>query len=252
MTDNFQCFNSQENDDMVLFAQCKNKKLKKKKKKIKKKRKSLYIVNGKEKIYGSRTMEEYRVLRKTKRDPITQEKLFPEQAFEINYIWDPYTGERMGIDPYGPIYIDPDNLIHYFYTIRLRKLWMTPSDENVGYYQGTYDDALGIGDDFFLKGRGSFPEWYIFRLPITDCYLDKDHMRQLVTLGPKLTFNDIKEIDRIAQQNENSYYKKFKKNRPSLVRIWHLYHMAIKLPSNENNEDNLKSNRRSVASLIGL
>jgi hypothetical protein len=213
-------------DDAPLIK----KKIKKKKKKnnnSKNTTKSLYITNNKKTVYNERTMEYYRVIRSLCYDPITYIKLSKKTRFKIPYMWDPYTGERLGLDPYGPLYISPDNLIHYFYTMRLKKLWIKPADEQSGFYQGTFDDAVGIGNNFYLKGRGYFPEWYIFRLPIVDCYLNKDYMMQAITLTPKITIDDVKEIDRLANLNKLSYYKQFKKKRPLLKLIWNLYHDAI-------------------------
>lgn len=215
---------SLDGDDEVSFGCTKIPK----KKPVNKKKESLYVVNGKEMVYNDQTMLYYKALRNTRRDPITYEKLSFDSAFAVNYMWDPYTGERLGKDPYGPLYFCPDNLIYYFWKNRLKKLWIDDDDDmDQGYYQGTYDDAVGAGENFEVKGRGTFHEWYIFRLPIADCYLNKDHMRQVVTMGPKLTLSDVKELDRLANKSTNSYRRKYNKPRPSLEMIWNLYHNAI-------------------------
>jgi len=53
-------------------------------------------------------------LRKNKLDVFTREPINEKYAFKFEYQWDPYTGERLGKDPYGALYFHPDNLIHYY------------------------------------------------------------------------------------------------------------------------------------------
>jgi len=178
--------------------------------------------------YDIATTEKYRVLRKIKYDPITYTELTPDIAFQFPYKWDPYTGERKELDIDGPLYFDPDILIKHFHTKRLDKLWKEPIDEQGGYYSGYYDDAVGLGEDFNFTGRGgSHPEWYLFRLPIIDCYLTIDHNKQFITLGPKLTNNEIKQIDELANLRPDNYFKLFGCKRPSLTLIKQLYDNAI-------------------------
>src|SRR5947209_5077955 len=76
---------------------------------------SKYVKNGKIVTYNHRTMEFYRVARLRKMDPIIYQDLDDRSAFVFADEWDPYTGERLGKDPYGPFYFNPDNLIRYFY-----------------------------------------------------------------------------------------------------------------------------------------
>lgn len=173
------------------------------------------------------TIEKYKVLRKTKMDPITYMELDEKYAFAFPYKWDPYTGERIGIDENGPLYFDPDILIKHFYTKRLDKLWIMPSDETSGYYTGYYDDAVGLGNTFKLNGRGAHPEWYLFRIPIIDCYLMENHNKQLITFGPMLTNEEIEEIEQLANLRKNNYIQLFGKPRPSLVKMKNLYDNAI-------------------------
>lgn len=221
---------SPNNVNMVMFNNCDFLKKKTKKKKITKsdkKIKSKYIINKCPVEFNHRTMEYYRAIRKTKLDPITYVEVDEDTAFKINYMWDPYTGEKLKPDPYGPLYMDPINLVYYLYSIRLKKLWMDHIDEQDGYFQGTYDDAAGIGEEFIVKGRGNFPEWYVFRIPIADCYLNKDHMRQVVTFGPKLSYEEICDIDKKACLIRNEYYRRFGKKKPCLITMYKLYHQAI-------------------------
>ena len=184
---------------------------------------SLYNIN-----YAHKTVEYYKNLRKVKIDPITDKIVTDDCCFKFYDQWDPYTGERKGADPYGPLYFDPDTLIKYFYSNRLRKLWVDPIDEATGYYQGYYDDGVGGGEDFLIEGRGHHPEWYLFRLPIIDCYLTTDHKDQVITFGPKLTDEEIMNIEKEAEKNPGNYIKNYGKPRPQLSLLKHYYDEAIK------------------------
>jgi len=177
--------------------------------------------------YDKETTEKYRVLRLRKMDPLIYEEVDEQYAFKFKYKWDPYTGERLEDDPNGSIYFDPDFLIKYFYTKRLDKLWVQPIDDHTGYFEGYYDAGVGAGEEFFLESRGAHPEWYMFRIPIIDCYLTKNHNRQFVTFGPKLTNDEIIEIDRLANLRANNYRMLFNRHRPSLTKMKELYDLAI-------------------------
>ncbi len=177
--------------------------------------------------YEDRTTEYYKTLRFRKMDPLINIDLEDDNAFKFSYMWDPYTGERKELDPYGPLYFDPDSLIHYYYLNRLKNLWNEPVDETGGYYEGYYDMALGTGTNINIVGRGECPEKYLFRIPIIDCYLEKDYNKSFITMGPRLTDEEAKEIDMIAQKNQQNYKQMFKKNRPSLYEMKKLYDEAI-------------------------
>lgn len=177
--------------------------------------------------YDKTTLEKYRVFRLRKMDPISYIETDDEYSFKFGYVWDPYTGERKELDSFGPLCFDPDFLIKYYFTKILTKLWVQPSDEKGGYYEGYYDDGLGAGEDFYLSSRGHHPEWYLFRLPITNCYLTTDHNSQFITFGPKLTDDEINEIDRLAQQRPNNFKELFGHKRPSLSEMKKLYDQAI-------------------------
>jgi hypothetical protein len=193
------------------------------------KSKSLYKKNGSIIEYNQTTMEYYRVLRERKMDPITFGELNESTAFKFDYEWDAYTGERLNKDPYGALHFDPDGLIRYFYVNRLRELWVEPVDDltNNGYFEGYYDIAVGAGEDMYVPSRGHHPERYLFRVPIFDCYITNDHKESFITFGPKLTDDEIKEIDRLALLNGSSYQLKYKKQRPSLFKMKQLYDQAI-------------------------
>ena len=153
------------------------------KKRYKSKKKKINKYN---KEYSKVTLEYYKSCRIQKIDPISFERLDKTKAFKFKYMWDPYTGERLNKDPYGALYFHPDNLIRHFYFQRLNKLWILPDDTDAGYYEGSYDDAIGIGKEFLINNTYK-PEWNIFRLPIPNCYLTNDNKMQYLTFGPELT-----------------------------------------------------------------
>lgn len=179
--------------------------------------------------YDGRTQEYYRVLRSTKLDPISQMKVDEKEAFTYSKIWDPYSGTVLGDDPYGAIYFDPVTLAKYFYTNITRKLWNQPVDEEEGFYQGYYDGGVGAGEDFYIEGRGHFPEWYVFRLPLSDCYLPEDYNKSIPTLGPKLTDKEVKLINYLLHKKDcrKRYREYFGRSPPDLVQMKELYDTAI-------------------------
>jgi hypothetical protein len=179
--------------------------------------------------YNSSTMEFYRVLREKKMDTFMQSEDFKSEcAFKFPYQWDPYTGERRELDPFGSLYFFPDDLIHLFYINRLNGLWTEPKDTANGYFQGMYGDALGAGTDINIIGRGHYPELYLFRLPIPDCYLTDDHNISFITMGPVLTRDELIEIDRLAETHyRNNYALTYGRVRPSLLTMFTQYELAL-------------------------
>lgn len=178
--------------------------------------------------YDDRTTLYYKTLRERKMDPIMCIELQEDKAFKFYNKWDPYTGERKEIDPDGPLYFHPHYLIHYFYINRLNDLWIEPSDG----FDGSYDIAVGAGEDILIQGRGIFPEKYLFRLPIIDCYLPKNHDSSVITFGPKLLYNEISLINELGKLYGDDYYQTFGYERPDLCDIKTYYDLAI-----ENNND---------------
>ncbi|ARF09457.1 hypothetical protein Indivirus_1_80 [Indivirus ILV1] len=213
--------------------------------------------------YDKMTSEKYRVYRLRKLDPISWIEVDEDYAFKFHHVWDPYTGERKGLDENGPLYFDPDMLIWHFLTKLLNKLWVQPSDEKGGYYEGYYDDGAGAGDDFYLPSRGHHPEWYLFRLPITNCYLTIDHNNQYITFGPKLTNEEVLEIDRLAKKRPNNFKEIFGRQRPSLIEMKRWYDQAIsKTPILDCDTENLstedlqnlynRANRQAIDQLVKI
>jgi len=190
--------------------------------------KTKYTKNGKIIIYNDKTTKYYCKLREMKMDPILQEEISDNISFKFYYQWDPYTGKRLEKDPYGPLYFHPDILIKYFYTSRLNDLWVNETEDNDEYYEGYYDAAVGAGEDIYIHSRGFNPDKYLFRLPVNDCYWLSDLNNFIVvTMGPKLTNDEVKRIDELAHKCGNYYYKKFGVKRPSLVKMKKLYDQAI-------------------------
>lgn len=179
--------------------------------------------------YNNRTMNYYVTARKCHIDPILDIEVEPSIAFEYPYQWDPYTGEKLGIDPYGPLYFHPASIAYYFYSKRLDGLWKNGEDTLDGVFEGYYDRFVGSGEDLEVIGRDKYPELYLFRLPILDCYLTPDHDRSVVTIGPKLTNDEIITLDKLCMLPEvhQFFVNNFKKACPSLQLLKKLYDLAI-------------------------
>lgn len=222
---------------------------------------SLYIRDNRKIMFNDKTMQTYKTMRFRKMDPIFLRDLNENECFRFYDQWNPYTGERLGPDPYGPLCFHPDSLIKWFYENRLNDLWVSETQQNGIMYQGYYDVAVGAGFDIYIHSRGFNPEKYLFRLPVSDCYCESDTESQMVvTMGPILTDNEVKEIDNIAQSKWNSYYSdNYNTTRPSLFTIKQLYDFAISkkppiLPPDhltplEINEFYNKANRLAVDKL---
>jgi hypothetical protein len=197
------------------------------KKKTSTKPKTKYRFNGKRIKYDDTTMVKYRILRERKMDVIFQDKegLSEENAFVFGERWDPYTGKRIEKDPYGALYFNPVHLVQYYYTNRLNNLRISPS----GDYEGYYGDAVGAGINFNIKSRGSHPERYLFRVPISDCYLTKSHNSNFITMGPKLTDKELISIDNLMSRDHirQEYKSIYGRTPPSVYKMKQLYLQAI-------------------------
>jgi hypothetical protein len=199
-----------------------------------------YIKNSSEEDKNDLIIDKYITYRRNKVDPLSLlelpllENKKEKDLFKFEYKWNPYTGERLGKDENGPLWFDPDTLIHYLYIYRLRGLWTAghyeidnQTDENI-WYQGMYGDCVGTGPDFINLSRGGErPEKYLFRLPIPDNYLPENHFGQAITMGPVLNENEIREIQKLAKRYGNNYEIRFKRKRPSLIQIKKWYDIAI-------------------------
>jgi hypothetical protein len=207
----------------IVYDICDFKKLKNKSK-SKTKNKYKYKLNNKKIKYDKRTIEWYISLRKNNIDPLTHDYL-DNNYYEFKYEWDPYTGEIRNEDPYGSLKFNPVHLAYYYDFNKLNNLWTHGNQE----YQGYYGDGLGAGENFYINSRGNHPEWYLFRIPIIDCYLTEDNNQSNITMGAKLTFNDIKKINDLLllEENVKLYKQTYNKNPIDLVKLYKLYHQAI-------------------------
>ncbi len=183
-----------------------------------------------DKEYNSDTTEFYKNMREKKYNIISHDvfNCNTEHVFKFKEMWDPYTGERIGDDPFGSLYFHPDELIRFYYKRRLKTLWTDQKDETGGVYEGYYGDGVGSGEEINIPGRGIYPELYLFRLPIDDCYLAPNTDRSIITMGPKLTDEEVKLIDELAEKyHKDNYRNSFGKKRPSLYKMKLLYDTAI-------------------------
>lgn len=192
------------------------------------------IINKKDEYnnkFNKLTTDTYRVMRELHIDPITHEKVSDELAFKFEYMWDPITGERLEKDIYGPLYFNIFSLAKNFYYNRYRLLW-NPSETIKGItYDGYYGDGLLAGEELFIQSRGIHKHIHPFRLPIIDCYLEKDFNMSIITMGPLLNNDEIKEIqDKIDKFINNKKY--VEKNNINILLIKELYDIAI----NKNND----------------
>ncbi|VBB18357.1 hypothetical protein YASMINEVIRUS_820 [Yasminevirus sp. GU-2018] len=198
-----------------------------------------------EQDFDDTTFVQYRAYRIKRTDPMTFVELNEKTSFKFYEMWNPYTGERGEKDPFGPLCFHPINLLQYFYDSRLRGLWI---DNNDG-YEGFFGDAVGAGEDCEVPCRGIYPERYLFRLPVIDCYLKKGHKLSLVTMGPVLTDSEVCQIDRLLTKHwshDRTFIKLYKKIG-SLFKLKHYYDVAISKNPLEMDMSGLELGKREDA-----
>jgi hypothetical protein len=160
-----------------------------------------YKINKEERIiddydkYDETTTEHYKTMRELHLDPTTHKRVEEKYSFEYKYKWDPCSGERKEIDNHGSLYFDVHTLAYNFYINRLRMFWTEGTIIDGIKYEGYYGDGIGAGEDLNIIGRGNHTNQYLFRLPVIDCYLEKDFNLSIITMGSKLTRNEIIEIN---------------------------------------------------------
>jgi len=200
--------------------------------------------------YDTTTTEIYRIMRLYKVDPIMNEEIPKDLIFDFKYKWNPITGERETIDEYGALCFNALNLYEYYYKNRYNELWIPPSEQ----YNGYYGDLLGCGTEMKINGKYC-PEKYLYRLPIIDCYLKKSHNYSIITFGPKLTDEEIIQIDNLISKYINGkpnlqtlkkYYDNAINKSPDIVKLQKLY------PSLSDMELKEKYNRKYVDKLIKM
>lgn len=182
--------------------------------------------------YDKTTSETYRIKRLYKIDPITDTEIPNELMFEFKNKWNPYSGLRGDIDDIGPLCFNAINLYDYYYINRYKCLWTPPQDG----FQGIYGDMVGSGKNVMIKSRGEYPEKYLFRLPIIDCYLPITHNLSVVTMGPELIEQEITLIDLIVSKFHS---KKSNPKFASLTMLKYYYDMAL-IASPDQNSDDIK------------
>lgn len=180
--------------------------------------------------YNKITTETYRVMRELHLDPITHSKVPINLEFKFEYMWDPITGERLNKDPYGSFYFNCKDLVKNFYYNRLRMLWNEGDIVDGIKYEGYYGDGINAGEDLNVPSRGISKHMHLFRLPIIDCYLEKDFDFSVITMGPKL--ND-EEIDSIQDTLDKYYRTKKNKSTFNLRILRDLYNKAIDKTTSE-------------------
>lgn len=187
------------------------------------------IKNGYDR-YDKTTTETYRVMRQQHLDPITHEKVPLNLEFKFEYMWDPITGERLEKDPNGSFYFNCKDLVKNFYYNRLRMLWVEGDIIDGIKYEGYYGDGVRAGEDLIVPSRGISKHMHTFRLPIIDCYLEKDFDFALITMGPLL---NNEEIDSIQDTLDKYYKNKKRKFNINLRVMYDLYNKAINKSTSE-------------------
>lgn len=195
-----------------------------------------YSINNKQITYNNRTMQYYIKTRQFHIDSILDIDVDPEIIFNFPDQWDAYTGERICKDPFGSLCFHPASLVYHFYIHRLDGLWKDRVITHDEIVEGYYD--MLVGSDLEITGRGKYPELYLFRLPILDCYLTPEHNNYIVTIGPVLSDQEIDQLEQLCHHSKvkKFYQDNFDRNIPSIKRIKYLYDNAIskqcKLPEN--------------------
>ena len=194
--------------------------------------------NNFKKLYNNYiSKRDYIKYRNKKIDPILLEKLpiFDtniDDIFKYPYIWNPYNGlTEYKIDKSGPLCFDTLSLVNYFYINRLKKLWVNGFYEDDYYINGYYDDAVGNYPYFYINSRGYNLDWYLFKLPITDCYSDNNN---IVTISPDLSDNDIHFIYTKSLKYKDLFKRLYNYELPNLIKIKELYDKAVgKIKNND-------------------
>ena len=188
-----------------------------------------YMFSGNPISYDNRTMGYYKTARQCRIDPILNMEVDDNTSFKFKYQWDPYTGERIGIDPFGPLYFHPMSLLYHFYLHRLDGLWKNEVDTIDGVFEGYYDMLVGTGKELEVVGRAKYTELYLFRLPVLDCYLTPDHNKSFITMGPILNDQEIDEIETLCKNKsiQEDFTTNFNRRCPSIKTLKSLYDSAI-------------------------
>ena len=178
-------------------------------------------------LFDDETVSRYRAYRIKKQDPVTCEDMDFESSFQFKYVWDCVTGERIGVDPHGPLYFSPVTILRTILGKILTGLW-TEIDDCVP----MYGENLGVGKQFNIPGRGPQLEKYAFRLPVQDCYVYRDsdkHGKSVHTLGPEFTDDELRHIDQLIQEYwfEDPYIENLPERALSTLELRKMYDTAL-------------------------
>ena len=180
-----------------------------------------------ETLFDDETVSRYRAYRIKKQDPVTCDDMDFESSFQFKYVWDCVTGERIGVDPHGPLYFSPVTILRTILGKILTGLW-TEIDDCVP----MYGENLGVGKQFNIPGRGPQLEKYAFRLPVQDCYIYRDsdkHGKSVHTLGPEFTDDELRHIDQLIQEYwfEDPYIENLPESALSTLELRKMYDTAL-------------------------
>jgi hypothetical protein len=176
------------------------------------------------KSYNFMTKETYRMKRLTKRDIFNDNILNQHECFEYIKVWNPYTGNIIDKDDeFGPLCFDGYELSYYYYINRLNGLWNVALDG----YDSYYGELLGTGKEINIASRGSYPEKYLLRLPIIDCYVYEDSSHSVVTMGPIISDDEIDRLDNILCYCRDTLDKKFTENEKLMKTLKYNYDEAL-------------------------
>ena len=182
------------------------------------------------KKYDDETTNKYKSMRKFRVDPIKREVIDKKiPTFKVKKMWDSLTGLfEDKDDPHGPLHFDPVELAKYFYLHILDHIWREEDEDN---YEDVLEEGplegLGTGENFLIKGRGEYPEYFVWRLPIKDCYVIEGTEKFIPLKGPKLSLSQIEKLQKLIEKCPKSHVHKTFINMPNMVHMYKLYMEAI-------------------------
>lgn len=181
--------------------------------------------------YNFITRETLRMKRLSKRDIFNDEIIPIDECFEYFDMWDAYTGKKIGKkDEFGPLCFNGFELCYFYYINRLNGLFNKPEGE----YDGYYGELLGTGIDINIISRGCYPERYLLRLPVIDCYVYENAKHSHVTMGPILTNDEINKLDDILDYNYKNFNKIICNSAKLMAKIKYHYDEALNYNPNKN------------------
>jgi len=154
--------------------------------------------------FNKDTTEKYYNCRINQLDAITGEPIENSKIIMFSYMWNPFTGKKIHQrDEYGPLCFNALILYEYYFVNRYKGLWI--QEDTLCDIQNTYGiEIIGTGNN--INENHAMFHKYLYRLPIIDCYIPEKNSDikycnsydLVTTIGPILTVNDIKKIDRIV------------------------------------------------------